>query len=112
MGKRENREMMAYVADQLSDLEDFRYIPMMGGYICYYDERIFGGIYESGELLIKDTEAARRYMPDSRLVLPYEGAGEMLVCTILDNRRDLQEMIREMWQELPPRKTRKKKGAA
>jgi hypothetical protein len=51
-------------------------------------------------------------MPDSHLVLPYEGAGEMLVCTILDNRRELQEMIREMWQELPARKTRKKKGAA
>ena len=66
---------MAYVADQLSDLEDFRYIAMMGGYICYYDDRIFGGIYESGELLIRDTEAARRYMPDSHLVLPYEGAG-------------------------------------
>ena len=109
MGKRENREMMAYVADQLSDLEDFRYIAMMGGYICYYDDRIFGGIYESGELLIRDTEAARRYMPDSRLVLPYEGAGEMLACTILDNRRELQEMIREMWHELPACKSKKKK---
>ncbi len=50
MGKEQNKRMMEYVMDQLSDLSGVRQIPMMGGYIFYYNERIFGGIYGSGEL--------------------------------------------------------------
>ena len=40
-----NKELAEYIMDQLSDLGDIRNIPMMGGYIFYYKERIFGGIY-------------------------------------------------------------------
>ena len=81
---------------------------MMGGYIFYYNDRIFGGIYESGELLIKVTETSRKYMPDSEPVLPYEGTKEMLPCTILEDRERLQRMIAEMYPELPERKKKKK----
>ncbi|MBQ1467262.1 MAG: TfoX/Sxy family protein [Solobacterium sp.] len=108
MGKEQNKHMMEYVMDQLRGLPGVRQIGMMGGYIFYYNDRIFGGIYESGELLIRVTETSKKYMPDSHLVLPYEGAKEMLVCTILEDRDTLQEMIEEMWDELPERKTKKK----
>lgn len=107
MNKEQNKRMMEYVMDQLSGLPGVRQIPMMGGYIFYYNERIFGGIYDSGELLIKITETSRKYMPDSEPELPYEGAKEMLPCTILEDREMLQEMIREMWKELPQRKKKK-----
>lgn len=104
MGKEQNRQMMEYVMDQLAGLPGVRQIPMMGGYIFYYNERIFGGIYGSGELLIKITETSRRYMPDSEPVLPYEGTKEMLPCTILEDKNMLQKMVMEMWKELPERK--------
>ena len=39
-----NKELADYIMDQLSDLGNVRNIPMMGGYIFYYKERIFGGI--------------------------------------------------------------------
>ena len=107
MGKEQNRRMMEYVMDQLSGLPGVRQIPMMGGYIFYYNERIFGGIYGSGELLVKITDVSKRYMPDSEPELPYEGTKEMLPCTILENREMLQRMVMEMWEELPERKKKK-----
>ncbi len=108
MGKEQNKQMMEYVMDQLFGLPGVRQIPMMGGYVFYYNERIFGGIYGSGELLIRITETSKKYMPDAEPELPYEGAKEMLPCTILDDREKLQRMVVEMWEELPERKKRKK----
>lgn len=43
-----NKELADYIMDQLFDLGNVRNIPMMGGYIFYYKERIFGGIYGNG----------------------------------------------------------------
>ena len=107
MGKEQNKRMMEYVMDQLSGLPGVRQIPMMGGYVFYYNERIFGGIYGSGELLIRITGTSKKYMPDAEPELPYEGTKEMLPCTILDDREKLQKMVVEMWEELPERKRRK-----
>lgn len=102
-----NKELAEYIMEQLSDLGDIRNIPMMGGYIFYYKERIFGGIYGNG-FLVKITETSKKYMPDSEPEPPYEGAKPMLPVTILENRVELQNMVEEMYPELPDRKTRKK----
>lgn len=104
----QNKELAEYIMDQLSDLENIRNIPMMGGYIFYYKERIFGGIYGNG-FMVKITEASKRYMPESEPEPPYEGAKPMLPVTILDDRMALQNMVEEMYSELPERKTKKKK---
>ena len=106
-GKINSKELADYIMDQLEELGGVRNIPMMGGYIFYYNERIFGGIYENG-FLVKDTKAGRKYMPDSELEPPYEGAKNMLPVTILDNRKLLQDMVREMYVELPEKKPKKK----
>ena len=103
-----NKELADYIMDQLSDLEEVRNIPMMGGHIFYYKERIFGGIYGSG-FMVKITEASKKFMPDSEPEPPYEGAKPMLPVTILDDRVALQAMVDEMFPELPERKTKKKK---
>ena len=110
MSKEQNKVMMEYVMGQLSGLDGVRNIPMMGGDVFYYNDRIFGGIYESGELLVKITSASRKYMPDSVPSLPYEGAKEMLPCTILENRKMLISMIQEMYDELPEIKKRTRKS--
>ena len=104
----QNKELAKYIMDQLSELENIRNIPMMGGYIFYYKERIFGGIYGNG-FMVKITEASKKYMPDSEPEPPYEGAKPMLPVTILDDRMALQNMVDEMYSELPERKTKKKK---
>ena len=94
------KELAMYIMEQLSELEEIRNIPMMGGYIFYYRERIFGGIYGSG-FMVKITEASKKYMPDSIAEPPYEGAKPMLPVTILDDRELLQKMVCEMFPELP-----------
>lgn len=103
-----NKELAEYVMEQLSDLEQIRNIPMMGGYIFYYKERIFGGIYGNG-LLVKITQASKKYMPDSEPEPPYDGAKPMLPVTILENREQFQRMVDEMYPELPERTVKKKK---
>ena len=105
----DNKELVEYIMDQLSELGEVRNIPMMGGYIFYYRERIFGGIYEGG-FMVKVTEASKKYMPDSEQESPYEGAKPMLPVTIIDNKQLLQEMVEAMYPELPERKVKKKKG--
>lgn len=104
----DNKELAAYIMEQLSELGEIRNIPMMGGYIFYYRERIFGGIYANG-FMVKDTKAGRKYMPDSEPEPPYEGAKPMLPVTVIDNKQVLQEMVTAMYPELPERKVKKKK---
>ena len=102
------KELAAYVHDQLAGLPGVRSIPMMGGYIFYYQERIFGGIYGPG-MMINDTPAARAAMPESEPMPPYSGAKGMLPCSVLDDREAFQSMVRAMLDELPPPKSRKRK---
>ena len=102
------RELADYVTDQLSGLPGIRHIPMMGGYIFYINDRIFGGIYEPG-MMVKITEASRRAMPDAEPMPPYEGAKPMLPVTILDDREAFQRMVSEMFDELPAPRPKKKR---
>lgn len=104
------KEFAEYILDQLSDLGEVRCIPMMGGYVFYCRGRIFGGIYGGGRFLVKITEPGRRAMPDSVPEVPYEGAKEMLPVTILEDREKLQQMVADMFDELPERKPKKRKG--
>lgn len=103
-------EYVRYILDQLSGLPGVRCIPMMGGTIFYVRERVFGGIYDSGELMIKITEASRRYMPDSVPEPPLPGAKEMLPCTVLDDRETFRSMVEAMIPELPERKKRPRRN--
>lgn len=102
-----NKELAKYVAEQLSGLEDMRYIPMMGGWLYYYKDKIIGGIYGDG-FAVKDTKAARRYMPDSKCGEWENTPENLLPCTILEDSEKLCAMVEEMFPELPERK--KKSG--
>lgn len=57
-----NRELADFVSAQLAPLPEVRRIPMMGGFIFYYRERIFGGVYGPG-FMVKNVPAAWRFMP-------------------------------------------------
>lgn len=100
------KELALHVAEQLSPLgSDIRYIPMMGGWLFYYRERIIGGIYGDG-FAVKDNEASRRFMPDSVNEKWENTPSSLLPCTILEDREKLCDMVREMYPLLPERKPR------
>ncbi|MBE5779822.1 MAG: TfoX/Sxy family protein [Clostridiales bacterium] len=102
------KELAAYVHDQLRGLPGVTSRAMMGGYVFYYQEKIFGGIYEAG-FLVKDTPAARAAMPGAEDLPPYPGGKNMLCCTVLDDRETLQAMVNAMFDELPLPKPKKKR---
>lgn len=107
------KELALYVAEQLAPLREVRYIPMMGGWLFYYREKLIGGIYEDG-FAVKDTAASRRFMPDCREEVWEDTPAALLPCTILEDREKLCQMVKEMYPDLPEPKAkqgRKRKGS-
>lgn len=100
------KELALYVAEQLAPLGEIRYIPMMGGWLFYYREKLIGGIYGDG-FAVKDTEASRNFMPDCREEVWENTPKALLPCTILDDSGKLYEMVRAMYPELPEPKEKK-----
>ncbi|MBP5551023.1 MAG: TfoX/Sxy family protein [Bacilli bacterium] len=98
-----SREYLEFILDQLSYLDDIRYVPMMGEYILYYKDRIFGGIYDD-RFLVKITKTSKELMPNADEDIPYDGAKPMLLVDNVDDRQFLKELIDSMWSELPEKK--------
>ena len=103
-----NRELADFVSAQLAPLPEVRRIPMMGGFIFYYRERIFGGVYGPG-FMVKNVPAAWRFMPGTSAEPPYDGAKPMLHVPILADSAKLRAMVQARWEELPERPPRKRK---
>lgn len=97
-----SKEYLHFILEQLSDLDDISYRPMMGEYIIYYRGKIIGGIYDD-RLLVKKTESAPKYMPSAVCARPYDGAKEMLLIDEVDNKEHLTKLFEAMYNELPPR---------
>ena len=103
-----SKEYLAYILEQLSDLEDIHYRAMMGEYILYYREKVVGGIYDD-RFLIKNVTAAWESMPDASFEKPYEGAKEMLLVENVEDKEFLTDLFKAIYDELPSPKPKKKK---
>ena len=103
-----NRELADFVSAQLAPLPEVRRIPMMGGFIFYYRERIFGGIYGTG-FMVKNVPAAWRFMPWTTADQPSYCSKLMQHFQILHYSSKLRAMVHAMWEELPERPPRKRK---
>ena len=103
-----SKEYLAYILEQLSELEDIRYRAMMGEYILYYQEKVVGGIYDD-RFLIKNVKSARERMLDASLERPYDGAKEMLLVENVEDKEFLTDLFKAIYDELPVPKPKKKK---
>ena len=95
-----SKEYLHFILEQLSDLDDVSYRPMMGEFILYYRGKIVGGIYDD-RLLVKKTRFALELMPAAICELPYEGAKEMLLVDEVDSKAFLTKLFEAMYEELP-----------
>jgi TfoX/Sxy family transcriptional regulator of competence genes len=100
-------EYLTFILDQLSELEDVRYRSMMGEYLLWYRDKLFGGIYDD-RLLVKDIPASRSRLPGAALEEPYPGAKLMLPVDRVDEAEFLCSLVRDMEPELPKRKKKKR----
>jgi len=101
-----SKDYLEYILDQLRDLDDITYRPMMGEYLLYYQGRNFGGIYDN-RLLVKPVPAVMKLMPGADRELPYEGAKEMILVSETDDRDFICALINQMYDELPLPKKKK-----
>ena len=101
-----SKAYLAFVLEQLSELDEVSYKTMMGEYIIYYRGKVVGGIYDD-RFLVKPVKSAIAMMPNADRELPYEGAKEMLLVENVENREFLRELLEAMYDELPLPKKRK-----
>ena len=99
------KEYLAFVLEQLSELDEIRYRAMMGEYIIYYRGKVIGGIYDD-RFLVKPTKSALELMPQATRELPYPGAKDMLLVDRLEDRAFLKQLLEVMFEELPAPKKR------
>ena len=103
-----SKEYLQFILEQLTDLDEITYRPMMGEFIIYYRGKIIGGIYDD-RLLVKPVKSAIDYMPSASYELPYDGAKEMLLVDEVENKEYLAGLFKAMYDELPMPKSKKKK---
>ena len=102
------KEYLDFVLEQLSELEGISYRAMMGEYLLYYNDKLFGGIYDD-RFLVKVTASGLELLPDVPQEIPYDGAKPMLLVTEIENKNYLRELILAMYEDLSETKKKSKK---
>lgn len=95
-----SKEYRDYVLEQLAEVGEVTCRAMMGEYLLYYRDRLFGGIYDN-RLLIKPVLAAKSLLPDALEELPYEGAKPMLLVENIEDKAFLKQLLEAIWDDLP-----------
>lgn len=85
-----------FVLENLNILNNITCKPMMGEYLLYYKNTLFGGIYDN-RLLIKKVDSNKKYKLKENI--PYEGAKPMYLVDI-DNLEILKSIILDTYDDL------------
>ena len=102
------KEYLDFVLDQLSGLEGISYRAMMGEYLLYYNDKLFGGIYDD-RFLVKVTASSLEFLPDEPQEIPYDGAKPMILVSEMEDKKHLRELILAMYEDLSETKKKSKK---
>ncbi len=90
-----------FVLEQLNLLDNVTCKSMMGEYLLYYNNILFGGIYDN-KLLVKIVESNKKYKMYE--AFPYKGAKPMYLVDDLDNQESLKEIVIATCKDLPIKK--------
>ncbi len=86
------KEYRDFILEQLNLLDNITCKSMMGEYLLYYNNILFGGIYDN-RLLVKIVDNNKKYnMQES---IPYDGAKPMYLVDEVDNQELLKEIVIE-----------------
>ena len=101
-----SKEYLAFILDQLSDVEGIAHRQMMGEYIVYMNGKIAAYLCDD-RLLVKPVPSAVQLMPNATYDPPYDGAKDMLLVDNIDDRAFLKELFEAMYDDLPNPKKKK-----
>ena len=66
-----------YILEQLDLLDNITCRPMMGGYLIYHNNILFGGLYGGDNFLVKIVESNKKYNMKEKI--PYEGSKKLCI---------------------------------
>lgn len=98
------KEYRDFIVEQLHILKKVTCRPMMGEYLLYYDNILFGGIYNN-QLLVKIVESNKKYNLEE--VIPYKGAKPMYFVDENSSLDYLEAIILDTCKDLPRKQTKK-----
>lgn len=98
-----SEEYLEYVLDLLRDVPSVTHKKMMGEYMLYSEDVLFGGVYDD-RFLLKDVPAARDAFPQEQI--PYDGAKPLLLVDSEDPMRIADVIISMIPQWPKPKKKR------
>lgn len=90
------KEYKDFILEQIN-LDHITCRPMMGEYLLYYNNVLFGGIYDD-RMLIKIASNNNKY--NLRKVIPYKGAKPMLFLENVDNKEIVKDIIIDTYNDL------------
>ena len=91
-----SKEYLTYVLDLLREVKGISYKKMMGEYILYKGEVIFGGVYDD-RFLIKVTKSSKLLGFSEQI--PYPGAKPMLLVDT-ENAEEIKEIVEKLYIDL------------
>ena len=91
-----NKEYLDYVLDLLREVDGISFKKMMGEYILYKNNVIFGGIYDN-RFLVKSTKSIKEL--GLKEEIPYPSAKPMLLMDI-ENPDELKEIVEKIYKDL------------
>ena len=92
-----SKEYKEFIIEQLKVLDNITCKPMMGEYLLYYNNILFGGIYDD-RLLVKIVPNNKKYNLEE--AIPYETAKPMYYVEDVDNIDLLKEIILDTYKGL------------
>ena len=96
-----SKEYKEFILEQLDLLDNITCKAMMGEFLLYYDDVLFGGIYDN-RLLVKIVDTNKKYNMGE--AIPYESAKPMYLVDDVDNKELLKEIVIETCKELQIKK--------
>ena len=95
------KEYKEFMLEQLDLLDNITCKAMMGEFLLYYDDILFGGIYDN-RLLVKIVDTNKKYNMGE--AIPYESAKPMYLVDDVDNKELLKEIVIDTCKGLPNKK--------
>ena len=95
------KEYKDFIFEQLDLLDSITCKAMMGEFLLYYKDILFGGIYDN-RLLVKIVDTNKKYSMQEQI--PYENAKSMYLVDDVDNKELLKEIVVETCKGLSNKK--------
>ena len=96
-----SKEYKDFILEQLDLLNNITCRNMMGEFLLYYNNVLFGGIYDN-RLLLKIVDTNKKYNMQEQI--PYENAKPMYLVDDVDNKELVKEIIIDTYKGLPSKK--------